>query len=1027
MLNNIIDEETKASNEFNNKPKNTDENLINKIYSSLIKFFALNPDNYNENLANTIIANLENQNKFELMFEIFNFNEKEVMYPTYFAIIEEFVFDELNKRFHNLLEYNYIKSEIIINEQNIIIKYNKHKNEEINYYPLLIGNIEDDMIFVLKYLINFSEEKNRKEIFETFIENNYDIVMKKYEKYFKHDYPNINKNFIKFNDIAMNFNENNIGDKIIKLFLNLYLFNDDIENAKKKTIKNNGKMFYYLINKKLMNIYKEYYEYEDLCKYFEKMKNNKLFNYNFKQLLESIKVKNEEDINIFISELIKDIPLETLKKLEDKKLDQKELITKLNDKSLSLNKITHKINNKNSFEFLGENVILTVELFDLLSNLETNNVIESLKSQIEKIECLIGENKLYIKSEAKIKNSESETIYYFLNIGYIKNNIFQPSLLVYYYDKDDLENNISFLNTNSFSEFVQHYNLINNYNCKLQNSENINIGEIWKVAPLSTEIENIIGTDNIIINDEAMAFLSLVLYMKKFNKEKGLPFKNDQKQLGYFVKIDFINEIKKLKIYKIIDEYITKNKNIQEIIDNNNDKSFDDLSYLVQKKFDTDINKEINNENIDSIYIYSFFYNVSLEYITINGNKYIYFANNFMLLDEEIYYLFRGMAWNENYYDYYLIGENKIFIQNDKEKYMLVYNIQENNSLTLELILTFDNNENSILERISENGYKYFVDNLLFTNEVSPLFELSGEKIGSCYKYSSTKGDYINDGINENICLDLRKIFILYMNYQKMELQTNKQNNKSFKEYYLVNKLWLQNYKKYYNFDTVYKEIEKNSAIKSVIKHLNEIKDSEDFISDMKVFLMLKSLPKDLVIKLIYQEKNFTTEYKNEQTKIPIVKPMEYLDNNQQINNLFYYDDFEIISSEIYKYLFEKIDTIIYTETKFFILKTGGIKNEAEKVLCLLDKNRIIIKLINNSINSDGKYVLYIGKLNSDYIFEIECFLLYDSIDLMEEHIEKVHESIGFDNFCEMFMDSKINVKELKIENKNYGLAIKKV
>ena len=89
-------------------------------------------------------------------------------------------------------------------------------------------------------------------------------------------------------------------------------------------------------------------------------------------------------------------------------------------------------------------------------------------------------------------------------------------------------------------------------------------------------------------------------------------------------------------------------------------------------------------------------------------------------------------------------------------------------------------------------------------------------------------------------------------------------------------------------------------------------------------------------------------------------------------------------------------------------------------------KKLIIIKLINNSVNSDGKYFLYIGKLNSDFTFGIECFLLYDNADLMNEHIEKISESIGFNNFCEQFMNLKNNIKELKIDNKYYGLAIKK-
>ena len=195
----------------------------------------------------------------------------------------------------------------------------------------------------------------------------------------------------------------------------------------------------------------------------------------------------------------------------------------------------------------------------------------------------------------------------------------------------------------------------------------------------------------------------------------------------------------------------------------------------------------------------------------------------------------------------------------------------------------------------------------------------------------------------------------------------------------------------------------------------------------MKVILMLKNIPINLLNELIKKEKNFIKKYKNNVEKVPQLVPLEYLDNTKQINYLFYYNVFELIESKIYKYLFENIDTEIFTETKFFVIKTGGVKNEAEKVLCLFDQKRIVIKLINNNINTDGKCVLYIGQINASLIFDIECFLLYDNDTLMEEHIQLINDSMGFNNFCENFMNSKINIKELKVSNKKYGTAIKKI
>ena len=734
--------------------------------------------------------------------------------------------------------------------------------------------------------------------------------------------------------------------------------------------------------------------------------------------MESIKRKDEENINAFIYQIIKDIPIEIIKEIQNKRKKQNKLITKLNNNSLAMNKIEYITKDQNSFKYIGENEIISIPIFELFNTLETNKIKELIKIESEKVECFIGEKKLYIKSESKIINSNIQ--YYLLNVGYLKKNMFKPSFLIYFYKKVDFDTNISFICTHCFSKFVQNYNLIDNSSCDIQNSDMQNIGKICRTSSLSKEIKEILGDDNV-INDESMKLLQLIIYLRKFNKEKNSPIKNNEKQLGYFVKKEFIDTIIEIKNYKIMDEYMNKNNNIEEIINNNLDKNLDELSKLVQKKFEIKINIEINKQKVN-INTYSTSYNISLKHFSINSNKCIYFANKFVLLNEEIYQLFRGWTWNDNYSSEYIMGENKIFIINEKEKYILVYNIEDNKELNLVLILNFDEFDNSVLEQISDIGYNQFFNYLLFSNEVSPLFNLEGNKIGTAYKYTTSKKNYTNEDINDNICLDLRKIFVLYMNYQKLEsLKT-----KSFKEYYLVNKAWIQIYKNYYNLDIIYKELEKNPGFKKVINRLNDIEEN-NFISDMKVILMLKNIPINLLNELIKKEKNFIKKYKNNVEKVPQLAPLEYLDNTKQINYLFYYNDFELINSKIYKYLFENIDTEIFTETKFFVIKTGGVKNEAEKVLCLFDQKRIVIKLINNNINTDGKCVLYIGQINASLIFDIECFLLYDNDTLMEEHIQLINDSMGFNNFCENFMNSKINIKEIKVSNKKYGTAIKKI
>ena len=192
-------------------------------------------------------------------------------------------------------------------------------------------------------------------------------------------------------------------------------------------------------------------------------------------------------------------------------------------------------------------------------------------------------------------------------------------------------------------------------------------------------------------------------------------------------------------------------------------------------------------------------------------------------------------------------------------------------------------------------------------------------------------------------------MFMLYLNYQKLKTE----KNNSFNEYYIVNKKWIQNYKNYYDFDTIYKEIDKNSDIKNIINNLKEKDDGDIIISDKSLILMLKKLPKQMKKEFMEKDEFFNKKYKNTETKIPDLSGYDYILEKNQTNTLFYYINFEIINSKIYKYLFEKIDTDITIEKNIFYKKS--IDNEEKQVLCSFDKNSIIIELINDINNPNIK------------------------------------------------------------------------
>ena len=126
----------------------------------------------------------------------------------------------------------------------------------------------------------------------------------------------------------------------------------------------------------------------------------------------------------------------------------------------------------------------------------------------------------------------------------------------------------------------------------------------------------------------------------------------------------------------------------------------------------------------------------------------------------------------------------------------------------------------------------------------------------------------------KGIYLKLKKIFVLYLHYQKLK---ERKNGKKFNEYYIVNKKWIQNYELYYDFDSLSKEIEKNNVNQDIINNLTNKDDDDDkFISDKSVYLLFKNLPQKIKSLLIEKEKNFYKDYENSETKIPQIASLNY-------------------------------------------------------------------------------------------------------------------------------------------------------
>ena len=322
------------------------------------------------------------------------------------------------------------------------------------------------------------------------------------------------------------------------------------------------------------------------------------------------------------------------------------------------------------------------------------------------------------------------------------------------------------------------------------------------------------------------------------------------------------------------------------------------------------------------------------------------------------------------------------------------------------------------------NIYKWDITNvknkdLIFGNFKSfPLLSIKKKKIKMKFVLSNKIIKISKQDKKEQI---IRKIILLYFNYKKLRKTTLLENNK-FNEYYLVNKALMKKYKDYYNFSKISEEIDKNSLIQTSFDNIIKDNKNSNFYSEEELInLIIKQIPKNILDDLYNKDNNFCSLL-NEEKPIRNITTIKYNENDI----LFYFSNFELISAEIYELLFKYIHmNALFQEGKNVIFNNEALKVKAEKAECIFDNEYIIIKFPNP--NSNKKYLIEIGKLNNNNIFEPEYFLLYEKYNNLNEHVQKIIQSGGFKEYLKTFSTKSMNTFDI-IDNNNIkiGVAIKK-
>ena len=943
---------------------------------------------------------------------------KEVYYYDECILINKEIKNILDNNFNNEIkdDFNILVNCFIDSNKRIFLLYELKKK-----YIISVGKLEENDILEIKIIISLSSNEYYKYYFNKIIINN---EIPNFIDMLKQDTNNIKIMKSKNQNIGVIFLPENIkknekdfekqiynGKNLIKLFIVLFLFYEELNENINKEIKNNNSETYFLINKEFMKKYKEYYSYNAIVNTIQTNENIKtFFLLNKDNILLSI--KNKLSYDSIISNIIKQFKEGFILELGRKMDNQIDLIKNLaNDNEIKI------IKKRKIFKYYEENEIVNSEFIDLFCRTENKEIYNLLNTQ--EINCYLGEKMIFINLH-NIKNN-----YYYLDVGHLENNILINDIIIYYNNKSKLDEIISQIKKESFKKYINPHlnNIIEKNISSILNDEGNIIGKIIKINDLPKNLIDNIYSGNEFkfqnLNADSKKIVKLILYMKNLINSPSLINKSEM-QSGYFIKYEFLLELQNVKNYQLIWNYIFNNTNIQQIINDTKIEDPNELYYKVINEFDEKIIIKSNINN--NINIFANSYHADFIRIKLNDNNYAYIASNCLLLNKEIFNLFSNKSDNDQKIQFKFFQEkDRVFILIDQfknTKTIEVYKINSENKLEVELILDFFNLEDreDNFRQIKILGFTQYLNifSLDLEDIVSPIYDINENQIGNIYKYDSSYKDYTKYNIN----LGIRKIFLLYLNEKILKNSFFKSNNNIY-EYYLVNKIYMRIYKNHYNYSFISSSIDNNTNIQSIMNR--ELKKTENNnkikISDKMLDLMTKNLDKNIIKDFNIKDKE-SILFKGEK-KIP-----DFIRFGYGNINFFYFHYFELINSETYNFLSKETNKNIDLPASDNILKDSN-ENKAEKVECYFDKIHIVIKFLN--ANPDGKYMLQIGKLNFENTFEPEYFLLYDDINFLLEHTINIMNNKGFDDYCGTLKSSKENIIDVKSkDNKIIGIAIKK-
>jgi len=1001
------------------KNKKYDSPIIYKVNRYDIIFNLDNKEfsfNHNKNIIDK--DTLNNYNEYKSYYEkITNIFDSIIKYYNF----ENKILNDLKKiKKSNNVTYQYLLSKIWIDKWKKCSNYEYIKDK---YLQKDLYNKEDVMNDLIYYLeenkINCNELPNskyikkfsKKEELESYLKNdslvliNSDFLFCFYKDFYKKliEYNAFNNKIHIFLDSyeILSFKSNNniislngiINYSIhLKQLIKIFYFQKEIKSnvEERYNIKNIN-----LVSKKVINIYKNIFNYKKLYNFLERNLNIKRIKYDYLK----------DDYYKIINELLNDddyidqfIKIEENKYLKDfKDINENFIELEYKTKSSSEKNLKYIINfeiiNKDIKDFFIENNIAKEEHFISLNNYISKN----------------GEILIIFE-----KNNNN-----FYEIGHFNDN--EDFIIEYIIDEFEILNKNYIIDyffkygINYFPEYDSNepQNIINldyqtNKKCYYYKiEEKIKaIEEKSYQTPNNDSINNIDNNGDIIDNKYVKDIFSILLSIFIFERfllnnsisQNNNINKNDVFLLSNQFLIDFKNLFSYDKIYSVLEKLnISSNSSNYDIEEDFKMFSEDEESENILKLI---LNNEIEFEQ---------YKDKDKKYFIFEKKSFIeqnfLYPDNFCVLDKIIYSKINKLLninigtteefkYELSFNHGKLIFKPKTYRRNNY--LILIYSLINNESskdinYIPEILLSFENFGrfyNSFKEIKNENIFKACLNN-----------KIDFENKYNCKSYLINKNNIEEQKQSENIELNINNnkvikylsyLITIYNEYSKIKKELNekiiKHSNIPEEEYYLINRKYMNEFENILHFKEFINEINVNE-IQNLDLDINNI--NNDILNKVR-----GNLKEEAISYLITLEDN---KLINNDNNYDIYKD-EILDNEN--NKIYYYNDCQIITQKIY-ILLRQIENNISTKTKI--------------IKCILNNSKVIIYFNDNIINS--------GYLNDDNTFIIE-HIIYSGSSYDISKLFEIFKDRGF-TFIQQYLSIKrISIYDnyLSIEAKIYSL-----